>query len=143
MYPIKRKSQKIPIERQVDFMTFGENSLRSNKRNSIWTFTDKDQNSDLQSYDEAVQFKNLKFPAWKDHEDTLGDHALHLMIFSHGLTASGSFYMSYMREVASHGYLVIALEHLDKSNNYTQKEDGTQVLFDTSKIFFDENYRKH
>ena len=61
-----------------------------------------------------------------------GKKLLQPLIFSHGLTTHKMNYSSICREFASHGFLVIALNHNDRSCEYTTgaeikivAEDGT------------------
>ena len=46
------------------------------------------------------------------------------------------------REYVSQGYIVFAIDHHDGSCNYTQLEDGTEKYFNTSKDFYDHQFRR-
>ena len=42
------------------------------------------------------------------------------IIFSHGLVSYSGHYTGHCRELASHGYIVFAIDHLDGSSTYTE-----------------------
>ena len=46
------------------------------------------------------------------------------LIFSHGLSASNWFYTQLCKEYASHGYLVLMLQHQDGSCIFTETADN-------------------
>ena len=52
------------------------------------------------------------------------------IIFSHALMMSNAHYSRHCIELASHGYIVFALNHNDGSCNYTENLDGDPVYFD-------------
>ena len=51
---------------------------------------------------------------------------------SHGLYASRTIYTTVCRELASHGYIVFAIDHHDGSNHYTEDQNGEPIKFDLS-----------
>jgi platelet-activating factor acetylhydrolase len=51
------------------------------------------------------------------------------MVFSHGLSGNKEAYQGLYRDWASHGYLVIAIDHADGSNAYTKLKDDTVIEF--------------
>jgi hypothetical protein len=68
-----------------------------------------------------------------------GKNKLIPIVFSHGLTASRSLYTVIGRELASHGYIVIFIDHHDGTCAYTEKKKGTgfePVYFDSSVPWF-------
>lgn len=64
------------------------------------------------------------------------------MIFSHGLGGTNTAYLGLFKEIASHGYVIMALDDINGSASYTMKQDGTQILFDCSHKIYDLPYRK-
>ena len=78
-------------------------------------------------------FDDLKIPAIKNGcFDLFDTPKLIPIIFSHGLTSLPSQYSRHLIELASHGYLVLAISHNDGSSAYTEKEDGSPIWYDTS-----------
>ena len=49
------------------------------------------------------------------------------MIFVHGNGAEASSYTGLYQEFASHGYIVLAMDTVEGSCAYTEKEDGTPI----------------
>lgn len=61
------------------------------------------------------------------------------ILYSHGLTGSRLVYQVNCRELASHGYLVFAMDHLDGSCCYTEKKTDKGIepaFFDYSTPFY-------
>jgi platelet-activating factor acetylhydrolase len=58
------------------------------------------------------------------------------IVFSHGLTAGRSMYSMHCCEMASHGYIVFALDHQDGSAAYTEDSKGKPIIFDTKAPHF-------
>jgi len=58
-----------------------------------------------------------------------GKKKLKPVIFSHGLVCMGVSYSGILKDLASHGYIVFALNHQDGSGLYTEKRDGTPVVW--------------
>ena len=54
-----------------------------------------------------------------------GKKLLQPLIFSHGLTSHKMNYSGICRELASYGFLVIALNHNDRSGEYTTGQEKT------------------
>lgn len=46
------------------------------------------------------------------------------VIFSHGLSSNRTMHSGTCRDLASHGYMVFALDHMDKTSSYYETEDG-------------------
>ena len=57
------------------------------------------------------------------------------IIFSHGWTGANNQYSGFARDLASHGYLVFVLNHLDGTCFYTETIDGTPISFDEGTYF--------
>ena len=55
-----------------------------------------------------------------------GEFKLCPIIFSHGMKGSRCMYSTICQEMASHGYIVFALDHHDGSCPYTENKQGTQ-----------------
>jgi hypothetical protein len=51
------------------------------------------------------------------------------IIFSHGYGAHKTMYSGFLRDIASHGYIVFSPDHLDGCTNYTVKKNGEEVLY--------------
>lgn len=47
------------------------------------------------------------------------------ILFSHGLTSSRCLHSTYARELASHGYIVLMMDHADGTCCYTEVKQGT------------------
>jgi platelet-activating factor acetylhydrolase len=61
-----------------------------------------------------------------------GEMKLIPIVYSHGLTGSRTSYTSVCQELASHGYIVFALDHHDGSCPYTEDFSGDKYwCFDT------------
>ena len=58
------------------------------------------------------------------------------ILFSHGLTGGRTFYTAHAQEMASHGYLVMLIDHHDGTSSYTELPDRTPVLFDNKAPWF-------
>ena len=54
------------------------------------------------------------------------------IIMSHGITANRCLYQTICIELASFGYMVLAIDHHDGSGTYSEKKDGTPIPLDTS-----------
>ena len=89
----------------------------------------------------------LYFPAIKDAEPDFTKESKPIqlvpIIFSHGLGASSSQYFGHLSELASHGYITFAMDHLDGSCLYTERklyetevEQIEPMKFDTSNKLF-------
>jgi len=50
-----------------------------------------------------------------------GKKAMRPLVFSHGLSGSKDMYQGLYKDWACHGYLVVALDHHDRSCIYTKK----------------------
>ena len=59
-----------------------------------------------------------------------GKEAIRPIIFSHGWTGDSTQYTGLARDLASHGYLIILLNHQDGTCFYCEKEDGTPCLYE-------------
>ena len=59
-----------------------------------------------------------------------GEEPIRPIIFSHGWTGANFQYSGFARDMASHGYLVILINHQDGTCFYTEKEDGTPVFYE-------------
>ena len=64
------------------------------------------------------------------------------IIFMHGLSSKCSIYSGLLTELASHGYLVLGIDTLDGTNEYTELKDGTKVIFNDKIKFFDLEKRR-
>ena len=46
------------------------------------------------------------------------------VLFSHGLSSNRTMHSGICRDLASHGYIVFALDHMDRTSSYYETEDG-------------------
>lgn len=46
------------------------------------------------------------------------------VIFSHGLSSNRTMHSGTCRDLASHGYIVFALDHMDLTSSYYETPDG-------------------
>ena len=82
------------------------------------------------------QFYGLKQEIWKDAPYTLNElgplyTSLSPMIVVHGYLGGCGDLTNHCRQLASHGYVIFALDMHDGSCQYSEKEDGTPVLLNT------------
>ena len=64
------------------------------------------------------------------------------IIFSHALRMDNAHYSRHCIELASHGYIVFALNHNDGSCNYTETLNGDPVYFDRRYKMYDYERRR-
>ena len=64
-----------------------------------------------------------------------GKSAIRPVIFSHGWTGDKTQYSGIAKDLASHGYLVIVINHRDGTCFYTETEDGTPQLYERGPYF--------
>mmetsp|Transcript_20486 Transcript_20486/g.36451 ORF Transcript_20486/g.36451 Transcript_20486/m.36451 type:complete len:454 (-) Transcript_20486:104-1465(-) len=62
------------------------------------------------------------------HKDFSKPGSLPVVIFSHGLGGSCELYSKICCDIASHGYLVLALEHADGSASFAQHAETAEVI---------------
>lgn len=129
-YPIKKRNQNVPDEMMQPRLSFPE--TRAMTRFGQWLMTDQYQSDDLSKFGEDKMNTSLKIPAWYFAEYDLNHQKLPLIIFIHGLGSDASNYIGHYMELASHGYLIFAVDTNDGSCNYTQTEKGEIMMFDTS-----------
>ena len=83
-------------------------------------------------------FANVTIPAYKDSQISSkfieGATKLRPIIFSHGLSGDKNFYTSVCLALAAHGYLVIAINHQDKSCFHTYDKDGNDLYYEPHPI---------
>ena len=72
----------------------------------------------------------------------LNDNKLTPIIFSHGLTGNNYNYSGCHRELASHGYIIFSIDHLDGSCNYTRDGADKEFTFDDEPNLLDHKVRK-
>lgn len=142
-YPIER-SGSVPEVKRASYLQFGEADLKAAALVNEWFSAgpaaaqkDIDQLALNHSLDHvkpdfieegaAVELTNCKLVP---------------IIFSHGLAGQSQAHTGHLRELASHGFIVFAINSLDGSCAYTEKEDGTGVFFDARYHFGDFAVRK-
>lgn len=86
----------------------------------------------------VLSFKNVTVPAFKssvfDGKKQMANCSGKIVpiIMSHGLTVTRHFYTALCAELASHGYIVLALDHHDGSCCHTFDKGGKPIKFDTT-----------
>ena len=88
------------------------------KHNGSWHIFDE-------TYIQAV--KGAKFD-FKQQAELQEGVKLMPVIFSHGNWGNSALYTGHCQELASHGYIVFAIDHNDHSNLYTEKKGGVPVV---------------
>lgn len=58
---------------------------------------------------------------------TTGNKSLRPLVFSHGLGSHLNHYQALYKDYASHGYMVVAIDHKDGSCVYTEDGNGKKV----------------
>ena len=69
-----------------------------------------------------------------------GEQKLRPIIFSHGLAGSKRLYVGLMKDLASHGYLVLAVDHQDGTCSYTSTTSGKELFYKKAP-FYDKDLR--
>ncbi|CDW82360.1 platelet-activating factor acetylhydrolase [Stylonychia lemnae] len=54
------------------------------------------------------------------------------IIFSHGLSSNRNWNSATYRNLASHGYIVFAIDHRDETSHYTEGADGKEIYYNNS-----------
>jgi cephalosporin-C deacetylase-like acetyl esterase len=62
------------------------------------------------------------------------DKTLIPLVFCHGHGANRTLCSQQMKEFASHGYIVFALDYHDGSSSYVEMPDGINMYFDDTTI---------
>jgi hypothetical protein len=70
-----------------------------------------------------------------------GKRTLQPILFSHGIFGNNNSYTGLLKDMASHGYIVFALNHADGSCIYTENSLGDEVPLG-SFDYFDKDYRR-
>ena len=60
---------------------------------------------------------------------------------SHGLSGNRNWNSGTCRDLASHGYIVFAIDHRDETSNYVESKDGIGMYYNNSKSSHDMEYR--
>jgi predicted dienelactone hydrolase len=63
------------------------------------------------------------------------------VIFSHGLSSNRTMHSGTCRDMASFGYIVFALDHMDLTSSYFETADGKGVYYCNKKEAHDLEYR--
>lgn len=70
-----------------------------------------------------------RHPCARDAAPAPGPGRFPLVLFSHGLFGSMETYTALCRDLASHGFVVAALDHEDGSGHYARSEEGRTTLY--------------
>ena len=84
---------------------------------------------------------NAKFDLLDEWASTQPDKLVPI-IFSHDIISQASKYSGLLRQLASHGFIVFAMDHLDGSCNYTELRSGTPRKQDNKGQLYDLKERK-
>ena len=91
------------------------------------------------------QFKQVKLDCVLDatlsRDFVEGKRILQPILFSHGIFGSNNSYTGLLKDMASHGYIVFALNHADGSCIYTETSLGSGVPLG-SFDYYDKDYRR-
>jgi cephalosporin-C deacetylase-like acetyl esterase len=106
--------------------------------------------TEVKAADAKRYYENLKIEAIVDKEfDIKGENEaaktlkLIPIIFSHGFLGNATSVSRHCLELASHGYIVFSMDHMDGSCGYTEKKDGSPFKFHFNKGFYEIPYRKN
>jgi pimeloyl-ACP methyl ester carboxylesterase len=69
-------------------------------------------------------------------------HQLIPVIFSHGLSSNRTMHSGLCRDLASHGYIVFAPDHMDQTSSYYETADGEGHYYCNKRDSHDMEYRK-
>ena len=70
-----------------------------------------------------------------------GEEAVRPLIFSHGLSSNSKGYTGLAKDLASHGYLVIMLNHQDGTCMYTETKEGKPMFYQHAPVFYTKDLR--
>ncbi len=87
---------------------FSETTGEFQVETSYDTYTDEQR---VETYEEDGSFRWLNVAFWYPADEKLSDHSSPLLVFSHGSFGSKESNESQYRELASHGYVVCAIDH--------------------------------
>ncbi|CDW80642.1 platelet-activating factor acetylhydrolase [Stylonychia lemnae] len=85
--------------------------------------------------DGVIDFSISHAKISKDFEN--GDNEMIPIVFSHGLSGCCRFYCGLLNDYASHGYIIFAISHRDKTASYTNDKDGNFYYFENEPKVFD------
>jgi len=68
--------------------------------------------------------------------------ALTPVIFSHGLSSNRTMHSGTCRDLASHGYIVFAPDHMDLTSSYYETADGQGFYYCNKRDSHDLEYRR-
>ena len=77
-------------------------------------------------------------------EESHGSSELPLIpvLFSHGLSSNRTMHSGLCRDLASHGYIVFAPDHMDRTSSYYETEDGQGYFYCNKRSAHDMEFRK-
>ena len=114
--------QPLAFEETVEYMPYGDEQVQAMVDILIWMGKGRFVKQFIKP------FSLVKIPVLRDgdlaKEFRDGTKLLQPLLFSHGLTTHRMNYSGICRELASYGFLVIALNHNDRSCLFTK---GSQV----------------
>lgn len=64
------------------------------------------------------------------------------IIFSHGLSSNRTLHSGTCKDLASHGYIVLIMDHRDGTSSYYETKDGKGYYYDNSKKLHDLEMRQ-
>ncbi|CDW72852.1 platelet-activating factor acetylhydrolase [Stylonychia lemnae] len=121
LYFIDRENESHFIRGLGRYYWVGKNPRKQNIPHFVYQYIRNEQLDVIKNAPIAYDFKSLK-------------KELVPIIFSHGLGQCSKFYSLQFQEYASHGFLVIAINHFDNTCTYTIDKIGKHYYFDCSKM---------
>lgn len=119
------KNKPLVFEQTVKFMPHGTRQIEAMTKILKW----KGAFPIIRPFIEA--FRNLTVPVFENgplaDEFLSGQKMLQPLVFSHGLTSHKMNYSGLCREMASYGFLVVALNHNDRSCEYTTAQETSKI----------------
>lgn len=76
------------------------------------------------------------------HDFADGNKLLMPILFSHGILGCNSTYSGLLKDMASHGYIVFALNHMDGTCIYTEDSQGKPGSIEFYDYFDKENRKR-
>lgn len=145
LFPIKKRSGGVAPGQHVSYAVFGDTFKRHATRYLQWwargvaSVEGKDEEEfGMSHFFDHIRPEHIWNEAKYDLPlDNDKYRKLTPIIFMHGLGSNNRQYLGLYRELASHGFIVFAIDSHDGSCRYTETAEGSAVVFDVSSEAFD------